>query len=81
MWSVKENNDLRDGYVVLDFLTSPYAWFMLADLGGLIYLERKAFESSMQVDFTTDNLMVKAYERYYMGYDDWRLGMGSYPTN
>ena len=80
-WSVKENNDLSDGYVVMDFLTSHYAWFVLSDLGGLIYLERIPFESSMQVDFTTDNLMVKAYERYYTGYDDYRLGVGFYPTN
>lgn len=81
VWSVKENNDLRDGYVVLDFLTSPYAWFVLSDAGGLICLEREPFETSMQTDFTTDNLMVKAYERYYMGYDDWRCGVGFFPTN
>lgn len=81
IWSVKENNDLSDGYVVMDFLTSPYAWFILSDAGGLIYLEREAFETSMQTDFTTDNLMVKAYERYYMGPDDFRLGVGFYPTN
>ena len=81
VWSVKESNDLKDGYVVLDFLTSPYAWFVLSDAGGLICLERTPFETSMQTDFTTDNLMVKAYERYYMGTDDWRLGAGFYPTN
>jgi hypothetical protein len=80
-WSIKENDDLSDGYVVLDFLTSPYAWFLLSDAGGLIYLDREPFETSMQTDFTTDNLMVKAYERYYMGPDDWRLGVGFYPNN
>ena len=80
-WSVKENNDLSNGYVVLDFLTSPYAWFVLTDVGGLIYLSRTPFETSMQTDFTTDNLMVKAYMRMYMGYDDFRLGIGVYPTN
>ena len=80
-WSVKENNDLSNGYVVLDFLTSPYAWFVLTDVGGLIYLNRTPFETSMQTDFTTDNLMVKAYMRMYMGYDDFRLGIGVYPTN
>jgi hypothetical protein len=81
IWSIKENNDLRDGYVVMDFLTSPYAWFVLSDAGGLICLEREAFETSMQTDFTTNNLMVSAYERYYMGYDDWRCAVGFYPTN
>ena len=78
---VRESDDLADGYIAMDFLTSPYGWFVLSDQGGLIYLERKAFETSMQVEFTTDNLQVKAYERYYMGFDDWRLGFGSYPTN
>jgi hypothetical protein len=81
VWSIKENNDLKDGYVVLDFLTSPYAWYVLGDAGGLIYLERESFETSMQTDSTTDNLMVKAYERYYMGVDDWRIGTGIFPTN
>jgi hypothetical protein len=80
-WSVKENNDLSNGYVVLDFLTSPYAWFVLTDVGGLIHLSRVPFETSMQTDFTTDNLMVKAYQRFYCGYDDFRLGIGVYPTN
>lgn len=81
IWSVKENNDLSDGYVTMDFLTSPYAWFVCSDAGGLIYLEREAFETSMQTDFTTDNLMVKAYERYYLGYDDFRCAVGFFPTN
>ncbi len=80
-WAIKENDDLRDGYVVLDFLTSPYAYFILSDAGGLTYLDREPFETSMQTDFTTDNLMVKAYERYYAGPDDWRLGVGFYPNN
>ena len=79
--AIKENDDLRDGYVVMDFLTSAYAWFVLSDSGGLICLERTPFEVSVQTDFTTDNLMVKGYERYYMGTDDWRLGVGFYPTN
>lgn len=79
--AIKENQDLTDGYLVMDFLTSPYAWFVCSDQGGFIYLERVPFETSMQVDFTTDNLLVKAYERYYLGWDDWRCGAGSFPTN
>lgn len=81
VWSVKENEDLRDGYVVLDFLTSPYAWFVLSDSGGLICLDRKPFRTEIQTDFSTNNLMVKGTERYYMGWDDWRLGVGVYPSN
>jgi hypothetical protein len=77
----KESGDYKDDYEVNDFLTSPYAWFILSDKPGLIYLERKAFDISMQVDFVTNNLLVKAVERYYIGYDDWRCAWGSYPTN
>lgn len=79
--AVREYNDLSDGYLVMDYLTSPYAWFIISDQGGLIYLVRKAFETSMQVDFATDNLLVKAYERYFMGYDDWRCAAGFFPSN
>jgi hypothetical protein len=79
--AVKENGDFEEGYIVGDFLTSPYAWFVITDNGGFIYLERVPFETSMQVEFTTDNLLVKAYERYYIGFDDWRAGWGSFPTN
>ena len=81
IWSVKENDDLRDGYLTLDFLTSPYNWFVLSDLGGLIYLDREPFETSMQTDFVTDNLLIKSYQRFYMGEDDFRLGVGFYPSN
>lgn len=81
IWSIKESDDLRDGYVVLDFLTSPYSWFVLSDVGGLICLDRKPFRTEIQTDFATNNLMVKGTERYYIGWDDWRLGFGTYPTN
>jgi hypothetical protein len=80
-WSIKESDDLRDGYVVLDFLTSPYAFFVLSDSGGLICLDRKPFRTEIQTDFATNNLMVKGTERYYIGWDDWRLGVGIYSTN
>lgn len=79
--AARENNDLREGYLVMDFFTSPFGWFVCSDQGGFIYLERVPFESSMQVEFTTDNLLVKAYERYYLGYDDWRAGWGAFPLN
>jgi hypothetical protein len=79
--AAKENGDFDEGYIVGDFLTSPYSWFVITDNGGFIYLERVPFETDMQVDFTTDNLLVKAYERYFIGYDDWRAGWASFPTN
>lgn len=71
---------LPDGYVVNEFFTSPYAWFLLTNIEGLLYLSRVPYEMDMQVDFTTDNLLVKGYERYSFGYFDWRALWGSFPT-
>lgn len=71
---------LPDGYVVSEFLTSNYAWFLLTNIEGLLYLERVPFETDMQVEFTTDNLLVKGYERYSFSYNDWRAAWGSFPT-
>ena len=72
---------LSEGYMVMDFLTSAYAWFLLTNVKGLVYMERVPYEMDMQVDFTTDNLLVKAYERYSFGYYNWRSVYGSFPTS
>jgi hypothetical protein len=69
-----------EGYMVMDFLTSPYSWFLLTNIDGLAYMSRIAFETDMQVDFVTDNLLVKGYERYSFGYYNWRAIYGSFPT-
>lgn len=71
---------LSDGYFASDFLTSNFAWFLLTNIEGLLYLQRVAFEMDMQVEFTTDNLLVKGYERWSFSYYDWRAAWGSYPT-
>jgi len=72
---------LPEGYIVCDFLTSNFAWFLLTTVKGLIYMERVAFEMDMQVDFTTDNLLVKGYERYSFGYYNPRALWGTFPTS
>jgi hypothetical protein len=72
---------LPEGYMVNDYLTSQYAWFLLTNIDGLSYMERIKFETDMQVDFTTDNLLVKGYERYSFGYYNWRSIFGSFPTS
>ena len=72
---------LPEGYMVNDFLTSQYAWFLLTNIDGLSYMERVKFETDMQVDFVTDNLLVKGYERYSFGYYNWRSIYGSFPTS
>jgi hypothetical protein len=72
---------IPEGYLVNDFLTSSYAWFLLTNIDGLAYMERVKFETDMQVDFVTDNLLVKGYERYSFGYYNWRSIFGSFPTS
>lgn len=72
---------LSEGYMVMDFLTSAYSWFLLTNIQGLVYMERVPYEMDMQVDFTSDNLLVKAYERYSFGYYNWRSIYGSFPTS
>ena len=72
---------LKDGYLVDDYLTSAYPWFVLTNIPGLLYLERVPFEMTMQVDFTTDNLLVKGYERFSFNYFNPRAIFGTYPTS
>jgi hypothetical protein len=71
---------LSEGYMVMDFLTSPNAWFLLTNIDGLSYMERVKFETDMSVDFVSDNLLVKGYERYSFGYYNPRALYGSFPV-
>lgn len=72
---------LKDGYMVYDYLTSSYAWFVLTNIDGLVFFHRKPFEMDMTVEFSTDNLLVKGYQRYVPSYYDFRAIWGTYPTN
>ena len=72
---------LAEGYLVNDYLTSPYAWWLLTNVKGLNWMERVAYEMDMQVEFTTDNLLVKGYERYSFSYSNPRAVYGSIPTS
>lgn len=69
-----------EGYQVMDFLTSNFSWFIRTDKEGLNYMERIPFETDMQVDPITGNLLVIGYERYSFGYNDPRSIWGSFPT-
>jgi hypothetical protein len=68
-------------YVKDVFFTSNFGWFVKTDQPGLLYLEREPFEIDMQVDFTTDNLLVKGWERYSFNYNDPRAVWGTIPTS
>jgi hypothetical protein len=72
---------LPEGFLVMDFLTSNFAWFVTTNIEGLIHMLRIPYESDMWVDNITDNLLVKAYERYSFGYNDPRAAWGEFPTS
>jgi hypothetical protein len=72
---------LPEGYLVMDFLTSAFAWFLTTNIEGFILMQRIAYESDMWVDNVTDNLLVKAYERYSVGTNDPRCGWGEFPSS
>ena len=74
---------LPGGYMVWDYLTSDTYWYLLTNYAkeALLMMERIKFETDMQVDFTTDNLLVKGYERYVPIYNDWRAAYGSFPSS
>lgn len=72
---------LPEGYQVMDFLTSNFAWFITTDVKGLVYWDRIPFETDMQVDPTTGNLLVVGYERYAFSYINPRAVFGSFPTS
>lgn len=80
--AIKEmQQSYKDGYFVYDYLTSSFAWFVLTNHPGLVLFNRKSFETDMSVEFTTDNLLVKGYQRYVPTYYDWRHIYGTFPTS
>jgi hypothetical protein len=74
------NESFKEGFMVWDYLTSSFAWFVATNHDGLIFFHRKKFEMDMSVEFTTDNLLVKGYQRYVPTYYDWRAVYGTFPT-
>jgi len=76
-----QSGGLPEDMLVMDFLTSNFAWFLTTNIDGLIHMLRIPYESDMWVDNVTDNLLVKAYERYSFGYNDPRAAWGEYPTS
>jgi hypothetical protein len=78
--AMRATGSLPGGFITLDFLTPNAYWYVLTSIPGLIFLERENFEMSMEVDFITDNLLVKGYQRYYVGYFNPRAVYGSTPA-
>lgn len=78
--ALKWGGDYAEGFQVMDFLTSNFAWFVKTTIPGFWYLQRRAFDTDMQVDFTTQNLLTIATERFSFGYYNPRCAYGSFPS-
>jgi hypothetical protein len=46
----------------------------------LFWIDRVPLEIKSQVDFNTDNWQIKAYERYSLGFTDWKWCFAGIPT-
>jgi hypothetical protein len=78
--ALRSLNSIPGGFAINDFLTNTNGWFLTTDCpDGLKFFQRDPLETDMFVDFTTDNLMTKATERYSFGWSDWRAIWGSQP--
>lgn len=71
---------MPDGYMVSEFLTSSFAWFIITTVKGLRVYERVPYEMDLQVDPITGNLLVVSYQRYAAVYTNPRAAFGSFPV-
>lgn len=66
------------GYVVNQFITNPNYWFILTDeANGFKYMLRENLDIDFITDVVTDNVTVRAIERYAFGCSNWRAVFGS----
>lgn len=76
--AIKSMGLLPKGVMVYHYLTDTDAWFVKTDApDGLKFFKRKAIEFTKDSDFDTENAKAKAYERYSVGWTDWRSLYGS----
>jgi len=66
------------GYVVNQFITNPNYWFILTDeVNGFKFYLRENLDIDFITDVVTDNVTVRAIERYSFGCSNWRAVFGS----
>lgn len=69
-------NPYNDKYrVIVSRWLNPNKWFLMDSAymkKNLYWLDRVALEIKSETDFNSDNWRIKAYERYSLGFADWR---------
>lgn len=74
-------SSIPKGYRVNQYLTTANSWFVLTDAPeGLKHFVREAIETDVYTDFSTDNLLAKAIERYSFGWSNPRAAYASQGT-
>ena len=78
--ALREFDTIPEGFYLNHFMSNPNGWFVVTDCpDGLKYFQRDPLETDVFVDFDTDNLKVKATERYSFGWSNWRAVYGCMP--
>jgi hypothetical protein len=79
--AIRNTGVLPGGYTVNHYLSDPDAYFILTSVTeageGLKMFQRTPMETSMEPDFSTDNVRYRARERYSFGVSDPRGSYGS----
>jgi hypothetical protein len=69
---------LPGGFIVNQFILNPNFWGILTDeANGFKYFQRSKVDIDFITDPNTDNVTVRAIERYAMNFSNWRAFFGS----
>lgn len=80
--AIKSMGLLPDGYCINHYFTKADAWMLKTDVpNGLTSFQRTPYEFTQDNDFDTSNAKAKGYERYSVGWTDWRTAYGSPGTS
>lgn len=75
---LKATNALPKGIKVNHYFTDSDAWFIRTNAPkGLCLFQRRAMEFTKDNEFSTENAMAKATERYSIQWGDWREWYGT----
>jgi len=76
--ALKTTGIFKGGVTVNHYLTDTDAWFIRTNCpNAMTMFEREAISFSQDNDFDTKNAKAAAYERYSVGWSDWRGVFGS----
>lgn len=71
----KNPYEMKYRVIVSRWLTSATRWFLIDSAymrKCLFWIDRKPFEIASQRDWNTRNWQIQAYERYSLGFTDWK---------